>query len=216
MKTDDLITALSTDCKSNKFASPTITMLSAIGVSCLAVLLLAVGWLGLDANPISAFSERGHEFLLNMVFILCVGSIATAIIRDLSVPGRSPRLPFIIIVAPFILLGCLAAYELRALSLHNLFPHLSHASILTCIWQTLVLAVPPFSILAIGMRRLAPTDLRRSGFYVGLLAGAIGAMGYCLHAPSNTFVFGSIIYPVSIATVALVGGLIGPRLLRWR
>lgn len=216
MLTDELIAGLSAAPPPARLASPTRTVLVAALLACLVVALVAFAWLGLRSDIGTTLTHGKHEFLLNLVFVIGVGSVALAIIRDLAVPGRTLRLPAIAIIAPFLVIAVVAVHELSSASLHQLFPHDDNASWLTCLWQTAALAVPAFTILAFGIRRLAPTNLRRAGFYVGLLAGAIGSMGFCLHAPSNTVTFGASVYTAGIMLMAIIGAWIGPRLLRWR
>lgn len=216
MRTDELIAGLSVAPPPARLANPTRTMLVAALLACLVVALVAFAWLGLRSDIGSILALGKHEFLLNLVFVISVGSVALAVIRDLAIPGRALRLPAIAIIAPFLLIAVVAVHELSTASLHQLFPHDDHTSWLTCLWQTAALAVPAFTILAFGIRRLAPTNLRRAGFYVGLLAGAIGSLGFCLHEPGNTVTFSATVYTAGIALMAIVGAWIGPRLLRWR
>jgi hypothetical protein len=182
----------------------------------LVIVLMTSGWLGLKTDLGSALLVGNHSFLLNLVFIISVGSVATAIVRDLSVPGRSITLPSVAILIPFALLGGSALHELSTASFDHFSHHADGPSLFICVGQTSMLALPAFAILAIGIRRLAPTDLRSAGFCVGLLAGAIGSMGYCFHAPNESLTFGVIVYSAVILLTAIVGGLVGPRVLRWR
>jgi hypothetical protein len=216
MRTTDLIARLSSEPQPTKLTGATGTILIAVLLSLLTVALMTFGWLGFRSNLGNVFSTDGHDFLLNLVFVGSIASSALAIVRDLAVPGRSLKLPSLAIVGPFILMAAVAANELRNGSLHQSFPHADHPSWLTCVWQTSMLAVPAFAILAFGIRRLAPTNLRRAGFYIGLLAGAIGSMGYCFHTPNETVTFGVTVYTIGILSMAILGALVGPRLLRWR
>lgn len=215
MRTDDLIANLSEQPSRVRFFNPSATLFGSALFACGVVALLSLGWLGPHANLGHAVAQN-HLLMLNLVFTISVGSIALAIARDLSVPGRRRRLPSSIIVLPFLLMAMLALLELGTSSLHGWSSHATHDSWLTCLWQIAALATPAFAILAIGMRSLAPTDLRRAGIHLGLLAGAIGAMGYCLHAPNQPLSVGLILSTAGIVTMAAVGGLVGPKLLRWR
>ncbi|ETR77763.1 hypothetical protein X566_08970 [Afipia sp. P52-10] len=216
MRTDDLIADLGAAPPPLRLIDPTWTVLGAVLLSCLAVATIAFAWLGLGRDIENILALRRHEFLINLAFVVSVGSVAMAIVRDLAIPGKATRLPARAVVVPFVLIAAVAAHEAGTATLHHDVPHADGASWLTCLWQTSMLALPPFAILAFGIRRLAPTDLRRAGFYVGLLAGAIGSMGFCLHAPAGTVAFGATVYTGGILGMAMVGGWIGPRLLRWR
>lgn len=216
MRTNELIARLSSAPRPAKQAGAAGTILIAVLLSLFVVALMTFGWLGFRSDLGSTLARGKHDFLLNLVFIISIGSSALAIVRDLAVPGRPLKLPSITLIVPFILMAAIAANELRSGSLHQAFPHTDHASWFTCLWQTSALAVPAFTILAFGIRRLAPTNLQRAGFYTGLLAGAIGSMGYCFHTPNETVAFGVTVYTGGIVSMAVIGGLIGPRLLRWR
>jgi hypothetical protein len=216
MERDELIERLSAEPRPRFVASPTITMLLAVATACVVVALASSGWLGFRADLGGALLILDHDFLLIVAFLASVGCAALTIVRDASIPGRPPTLPRAIIFSPFILITVLALHEHCLGSPHH--PTEGHADKhwLTCVWQTLVLASAAFGILLLGIRRLAPTDLRRAGFYAGLLAGSIGAMGFCLHTMTDTVGFGVTVYVLAIAFMAAVGAWLGPRLLRWR
>jgi hypothetical protein len=216
MERDKLIEQLSAEPRSPFAASPTITMLLAVATACVVVALAASGWLGFRADLDSALLIFDHDFLLIVTFLVSVGCAALTIVRDASIPGRSPTLPRAIIFSPFILITVLALHEHCLGSPHHPTEGHAHKHWFTCVWQTLVLASAAFGILLLGIRRLAPTDLRRAGFYAGLLAGSIGAMGFCLHTVKDTAWFGATVYVLAIALMAAVGAWLGPCLLRWR
>jgi len=46
-------------------------------------------------------------------------------------------------------------------------------------------------------------------------AGAISALVYALYCTDDSLAFVAVWYGVTIAGCALVGGLLGPKLLRW-
>lgn len=87
-------------------------------------------------------------------------------------------------------------------------------------WALCLICVPlfsviPFAALVWALRQGAPTRLRRAGMFAGLAAGGIGAAAYALHCPIDSVSFTVAWYGVAIAFCAAVGGLLGPRLLRW-
>lgn len=65
------------------------------------------------------------------------------------------------------------------------------------------------------MRSLALTGLRLSESGAGLFAGATGAVAYCFHCPEPETPFIAFRYLPGMLIPALIGALIGPRLLRW-
>jgi hypothetical protein len=84
-----------------------------------------------------------------------------------------------------------------------------------CILCIPLFAVVPFALLIAALRHAAPTNLERAGAIAGLVAGAIGAVAYAFHCPDDSLPFVAIWYAGSIAACAIVGRLLGPRLLRW-
>lgn len=65
------------------------------------------------------------------------------------------------------------------------------------------------------LRRGAVVDLRRAGWLIGLAAGAFGTFAYSLHCPSSSIHYIALWYSLAVASCALIGRLIVPRLLRW-
>ena len=65
------------------------------------------------------------------------------------------------------------------------------------------------------VRKGAPTRLKLSGAIAGIVAGGIGAAAYAFNCTSDTIPFIAIWYGAAIALCAVIGALIGPRVLRW-
>jgi hypothetical protein len=86
---------------------------------------------------------------------------------------------------------------------------------LVCPWLIAMLAAPLLATNLWAVRGLAPTRLRTAGFACGLSAGALAALVYCLHCPEMALPFVAIWYVLGMLVPAVIGALIGPRLLRW-
>ena len=84
-----------------------------------------------------------------------------------------------------------------------------------CSRNVFLLALPIFAGLLWSFRRLAPTRLALAGTSAGIAAGAWGATLYCLHCPETSALFVLTWYTLGILGAALVGRVLGPRLLRW-
>jgi hypothetical protein len=65
------------------------------------------------------------------------------------------------------------------------------------------------------LRKGAPTNLMRTGAIAGLVAGALGAAVFAFHHPGGSIPFIALWYGGSILLCALVGAILGSRLLRW-
>ena len=55
----------------------------------------------------------------------------------------------------------------------------------------------------------------RTGAIAGLVAGALGAAVFAFHHPGGSIPFIALWYGGSILLCALVGAILGSRLLRW-
>jgi hypothetical protein len=85
----------------------------------------------------------------------------------------------------------------------------------SCAFTVLALSLPALAAAFWALRGLAPTRLRAAGFAAGLLAGALGALGYALVCPETSPAFVAVWYTLGIVLTAGLGALVGPRLLRW-
>ena len=65
------------------------------------------------------------------------------------------------------------------------------------------------------LRRGAPVALARTGWLVGLAAGAFGTFAYSLHCPSLTVEYIGVWYTAAVGLCALIGRLVVPGLVRW-
>jgi hypothetical protein len=71
------------------------------------------------------------------------------------------------------------------------------------------------AVLTVWLRRGAPTSLERSGWLVGLAAGAFGTFAYSLHCPSTSIHYIGIWYTLAISLCSGFGRLLVPRVVRW-
>ena len=86
---------------------------------------------------------------------------------------------------------------------------------LKCPWTLMALSLPALAGILFAVRGLAPTQPQQAGWASGLLAGALGAMGYALHCPESSATFVAVWYTLGVLLTALIGRWLGPRVLRW-
>ena len=99
----------------------------------------------------------------------------------LTRPGGERRSSVALVALPFIAVVLLAVLSLTfAPSYHGHWTILGNAW-LECIISIPLIAIVPFSILVWIVRQMAPTDLARTGAFVGLVAGCVSAIGYAVH-----------------------------------
>lgn len=215
MKTEDLVTRLCLDESQPKRWTPATALLIAVMAAFAAAISLSFVWLTPRVDLLAVLDARDYTVLLKFAFTFSVVVAALPIVRDLTTPGRAVGTAVIIALLPFLIITLLAARELAMLPSVELHRLAVDASWAACLWQIPVLGLPAFAIFALCARRMAPTNLNRTGAYIGLLAGGIGAAGYALHCHDDSMVFVAIAYTLAITEMAAVGALLGPRILRW-
>lgn len=214
MNTDDLIADLGRHPPRDTSLASSAMVVGAALLSLIVALTLSILWLKPRDDLAVPLIVENHVFLLKLVFTVGVVVGALPIVRDLCVPGRRIKSASLLMAMPFVIIMVLALRELAERHVGGLAHDVDHTW-LDCLWQIPALAAPAFIILAFVVRRLAPTDLSRTGAYIGLLAGGIGAVGYALHCHHDSVAFVGIAYTLAIVETALLGALIGPRILRW-
>lgn len=214
MKTDDLISDLSDgDVRRKAGRTP-----AALVFGTLASLAIGVGlsafWLHPRPDLEAALSEPGHLVLLKIVFMVSIVALGLPILSLLASPGSCLGWLNTAVTVPFLIMIALAVHQLTASLPHDV-NLLAKGAWTDCVLQIPTLALPSFVILSILVRRLAPTDLRRTGAYIGLLSGAIGGVAYAIHCHDDSVVFIAFAYSAAVLLTAAVGALFGPRLLHW-
>ncbi|MBI5718800.1 MAG: DUF1109 domain-containing protein [Burkholderiales bacterium] len=86
---------------------------------------------------------------------------------------------------------------------------------LRCPTDVFLLSLPTLAGALWVLRGLAPTRLREAGFAAGVMAGAVGAVGYALSCVEVSPAFIGLWYSVGIALAGALGAWLGPRVLRW-
>jgi len=216
MKTDDLVLALSRDDPRPKGFAPAVTVAVAAILSVAVVMTVSIACQSPRADLMTALRGDNHIILVKLAFTIGVVVGALPIVRALSVPGRRLGWLWILAVVPFLAIAILAAWELGFTPIREWSRQVDDAAWLECMWQIPALALPAFVILTFGVRRLAPTNLVRTGAYIGLVAGGVGGIGYVLHCHEDSLAFVAVAYTLAIIEMAVLGALAGPWALRWK
>lgn len=215
MNTEEFIKHLSRDMRPRPIFGPAVLVVICTIVALILALLLSLAWLSPRADLFAALMADNYAFLLKIAFALGVVFSALPIIRDMSIPGRRLGAWSLLALAPFGVVGVLALSESLGAHTHGPSHHADLASWVECLWQIPALSIPAFAILLIAVRSLAPTNLRLIGAYIGLAAGGIGAVGYAFHCDDDSLAFIATFYSLAIFEMAVMGALLGPRVLRW-
>ena len=84
-----------------------------------------------------------------------------------------------------------------------------------CAVSILGLSLPTLAAGFWALRGLAPTRPALAGGALGLMAGGAGALAYAVVCTESSALFVAVWYSVAMGLPALLGALLGPRLLRW-
>lgn len=213
MMTDELIEKLAgsvAPVRRRSVASRLARGVAAGAIGSLAILLASLGW-----RPDLPLAVLGFTFWMKLGYTLSFAAAALYLTARLARPDEAGIGRAWILVLPVFALALLAAAELaRAPRSDWLAMWLGH-SWKVCSSLVLLLSVPIFLGLLWSFRKFAPTHLRGAGAAAGLAAGASAASLYCIHCPEVSAAFVLTWYSLGIGLAALVGALVGPRLLRW-
>jgi hypothetical protein len=154
-------------------------------------------------------------FWLKAGFTFVLGLAGFIALHKLARPdGTAPQAAWLVF-AVVIVMALLAGAQLMSAPLASWRALLLGNTFITCPWLILSLAIPIFIGSLWAMRALAPTRLRLAGAAAGLTAGAFSAFVYSISCDEHAMPFVFIWYGGAIAVMALLGFLLGPRVLRW-
>jgi hypothetical protein len=171
------------------------------------------GVLVIGLVPMSVMMQMGWWVkLAYAVALVAVGGWLTARLARPAASLGAPQVALMVVLALAGLLGLWAWWAtMPELRLAELLGH----SWKTCPRNVVLLAVPPMAAAFWALRGLAPTRPRLAGAAAGFFAGALGAMAYSLSCDETAFTFVAVWYTTGMVISALLGALLGPRLLRW-
>jgi hypothetical protein len=213
MKTDDLIAALSRHAEAVDPRVPVRRLLLASLLGVAAALPLMLWRLGI--NPDLAADTQVPMFSIKWGFVVLVAGASAVLVARLARPGSDARHAAQAVAAPLVALWGLAAVVLFAAAPAERMPLVMGSSWSSCPVNIALLSLPALVLLLGAVRTLAPTRLRLAGAATGLLAGALGTLAYLLHCPELEAPFLAIWYVLGMATPAVIGAVIGTRVLRW-
>lgn len=213
MKTDELIETLRPTVErveSRSFRTLFIVALT-IGAALAVCVMQAV--LGTSASALGE-SHLGL-MIVTAVFVLGVIAAGSRYLLKAAYPGMAVRAPAALLV--LLVVGFLCAGLAGLLAAQ---PAAWSAVIFGPPWTICLMCIPlfaigPFIALVWVLRQGAPTKLRAAGAVAGLVAGAVGAGACALHQPGTSLPFIGFWYAGPILICALLGALLGPRVLRW-
>jgi hypothetical protein len=94
-------------------------------------------------------------------------------------------------------------------------PLLAASSGLECLFYSIATGIATAVPMIAWLRRGAPTSPERAGLLTGLAAGGLGAFAYNFHCSYDSVVYIGFWYSLAVASCAILGRLVVPRLIRW-
>lgn len=213
MRTDDLVTMLSTGAVAVEPNAAARRFGGAFGWGVLGAGLLMAMFLGVRADL--AAVALLPMFWVKLAFVACLAAASLLAVLRLSRPGL--RLGWVpgALAAPVLAMWVLAGSSLMRADPARRVQLFFGETWTSCPLLVAMLSAPAFVAVLWAMRGLAPTRLRLAGSASGLVSGATGALVYSLHCPELEAPFLGFWYLVGMLIPTAVGALLGPRLLRW-
>ena len=213
MKTDELIETLGVTVERVEGRWFRNAFIIALIVGAAVAVCLMEALLGISANPLRE-SHLGLMILTTALLVSVVAAGSSYLLRAAH-PGMSMRRPTALIVllaVAFIGVGVAGLLVVHPAAGIGMIFGPRWTVCLTC---SPLFAIGPFLALVWVLRKGAPTQLRSTGAVAGLVAGTVGAGACALHQPGGSLPFAAIWYAGPILLCALLGALLGPRVLRW-
>lgn len=213
MKTSELIDNLSADLSPVDYRQVSRVLGGALAASVLAA--IAVIWFASGVRPDIKAPSALAFLTVKLLFAGSVVAITFAGLLKLARPGKGRRTSGRLVALPFAAIALLAV-----ISLFSTPSGQWDELIIGHGWRGLILipimAIGPYAVLVWTIRKAAaPTQLWRTGALAGLVAGAVSAGAYALSCTEDSFPYVACWYSSMILLCAILGALVGPRLLRW-
>lgn len=173
----------------------------------LSVLIL----MGLYGAPFSALPYVGWgPYLAKWAYSVVLVIAAIFALYGLGRPGTPTTKKMLFLVIPFAAVFILSMGELvRGETLHM------GETWSRCLTSMALLSPIAFACAVLGVRQLAPVDLRAGGLAAGLFGGGIAASAYAPYCAEQGMLYMLTFYCLPTLVMAGIGWLCGPKLLRW-
>ena len=213
MRTDELIELLSTNVEPVDHRQTARSIHIAIAAGVVVALGVVFFALGPRADLTSAGAWIPAFFKIAATAVLLIP--ASIFLIRLARPGGEHGTPTALIALPFIAIMVLAVISLASAPGSHWKGAILSDEWLECAISIPLIAIVPFAVITWAVRQMAPTDLARTGAFVGLVAGCVSAIGYAFHCVDDSVPFFAVWYGGTIALCTFAGWKLGPKLLRW-
>jgi hypothetical protein len=206
--TDDLIRSLASEAGAQRSASLQTAFAIAGAVSLACALLLVFSAIGIRPDFAEMAVRLPFAFKLAYTGSLVVGTFVIALYA--ARPGASASAlyalsPAVILLALGVILDPTA------------FPIIgrTNTAVVHCVSSILFVSLPALILTFAAMRKSAPTQPLLAGAVVGMLSTSVGAIAYTLACTNDGTAFVATWYTAACAIMALIGAVVGHRVLRW-
>jgi hypothetical protein len=213
MKTDDLIKALAADAKS---VEPPIGRTLAIAVGAGALLSLAGFLWALGARPdFSEAARNSIRFVFKFVVTLSAAVPAFLLVRGMTRPDfEAGKCLWSLALAPALLIAG-SLFEMASMPAGEWHARMIGHNSVFCMTVIPLLSLAPFTAALYALKSGAPAHPVVAGAIGGVLSAGIAATIYASHCTDDSPLFVALWYPFGFVLMAVLGALIGSRLLRW-
>lgn len=155
------------------------------------------------------------SFWVKIFFTLAFFVIGINVAIKTSQPGKKTPNYRLMMAIPISVLWLISIDAIRSSTSITLGEMVEGGTWKVCSLLIAGLAMPIFALVMWALRDMASTRPALTGFMAGLLSGGLGASIYCLHCPEYSPVFIAIWYFLGMLIPAIIGALLGRRILRW-
>lgn len=211
--TDDLIARLASDLKPLHARTMQHRLALAIGAGLALTLFAAwiiLGFLG--GRPFGA-SYGSPMFWTKGIYALAFGLLGLSAIPALARPDG--RIVWPLATAALLVPLALGLGTMGWIRQDWAMADLVGQTALVCPWLITLTSLPLLAVLLGTMRQFAPRSPMMAGLAAGLVAGGFGAAIYALFCAETGMMFMAVWYSLGIAIMAMLGAVLGQRLLRW-
>lgn len=211
--TDDLIEALAAAQRPQPRRPPFFAIATGGLVGLGLAVALTCATLGIRSDFATSWTHPAVWLKLGVTGLIVVCACLAA--RRLSLPGRDWKGARVVLTITFTAIMFWGAADLTTRPVAEWAHCVEGRDWSTCLMAIPLLSLVPMLAMGFAMRRLAPTRLKAAGTLLGLASGAVAAMAFSLYCRDDAVSFVAIWYGAALASSALIGRALGPRLLRW-
>jgi hypothetical protein len=175
-----------------------------------AVFFWQLGW-----RPDIGEARGTLPFLFKFVVTAALLVPAALLVARLARPDAAPGIwGWALLIAPLLLVAGSSA-DLIASPSNVWTTKLIGTNAAACVALILLLSIAPLAALLFALSEGAPAEPRLTGAVAGIVSGALAASLYAMHCTDDSPLFVATWYTIAIGIMALVGWVLGKRLLRW-